>query len=157
MTASSSYSGTVDSLWSRDDIRVHTFGGSPKAVEVPSLRDSGAEPIPTNRIGMTISTKSQQLDPSGLVTRRNCRAGAAQRHSAFSCQRGRFVLLCRSSFVGDPGNDFSVRNPLIRAAVTVAVIGHGGHGTFRDGPSFGWHTFVVTSFVGSFGYPGDSS
>src|SRR5664280_3782773 len=34
MTASSSYSGTVDNLWSRDDIRVHTFGGSPEAAEV---------------------------------------------------------------------------------------------------------------------------
>src|SRR5450755_389716 len=33
MTASSSYSGTVDNFWSRDDIRVHTFGGSPKAVK----------------------------------------------------------------------------------------------------------------------------
>jgi len=29
----------VDNFWSRDDIRVHTFGGSPKAVEGPSLRD----------------------------------------------------------------------------------------------------------------------
>src|SRR5664279_5357246 len=34
MTASSSCSGTVDNFWSRDDIRVHTFEGSPKAVEV---------------------------------------------------------------------------------------------------------------------------
>ena len=34
MTALSSGSGTVDNFWSRDDIRVHTFGGSPKAVEV---------------------------------------------------------------------------------------------------------------------------
>src|SRR5664279_1937438 len=34
MTASSSYSGTVDNFWSRDDIRVHTFAGTPKAVEV---------------------------------------------------------------------------------------------------------------------------
>ena len=34
MTAASSCSGTVDNFWSRDDIRVHTFGGSPKAVEV---------------------------------------------------------------------------------------------------------------------------
>jgi hypothetical protein len=34
MTASSSCSGAVDNFWSRDDIRVHTFGGSPKAVEV---------------------------------------------------------------------------------------------------------------------------
>ena len=33
MTASSSCSGTVDNFWSRDDIRVHTFGGTPKAVE----------------------------------------------------------------------------------------------------------------------------
>ena len=39
MTASSSYSGTVDNFWSRDDIRVHTFGGSPEAVQVTSLRD----------------------------------------------------------------------------------------------------------------------
>ena len=38
MTASSSCSGTVDNFWSRDDIRVHTFGGSPKAVKSP-LRD----------------------------------------------------------------------------------------------------------------------
>ena len=38
MTASSSCSGTVDNFWSRDDIRVHTFGGSPKAVK-SSLRD----------------------------------------------------------------------------------------------------------------------
>ena len=60
--------------------------------------------------------------------------------------------------VSDAGNGpLFCADPLIRAAVTVAVIGHGGHGTFRDGPSFGWHTFVVTSFVGSFGYPGDSS
>src|SRR5664279_3192810 len=34
MTASSSCSGTVNNLWSRDDIRVHTFGVHPKAVEV---------------------------------------------------------------------------------------------------------------------------
>ena len=33
MTASSSYSGTVDNLWSRADIRVHTFGGYAQAVE----------------------------------------------------------------------------------------------------------------------------
>src|SRR5664279_1688261 len=34
ITASSSYSGIVDNFWSRGDVRVHTFGGSPKAVEV---------------------------------------------------------------------------------------------------------------------------
>src|SRR5664279_864852 len=33
MTASSAYSGTVDNLWSRADILVHTSGGTPKAVE----------------------------------------------------------------------------------------------------------------------------
>jgi len=34
MTASSSCRGSVDHFWSRDDIRVHTFGVQPKAVEV---------------------------------------------------------------------------------------------------------------------------
>ena len=34
MTASSSCTGSVDNFWSRDDIRVHTFGVHPKAVEV---------------------------------------------------------------------------------------------------------------------------
>ena len=34
MTASSSCSGSADNFWSRDDIRVHTFGVHPKAVEV---------------------------------------------------------------------------------------------------------------------------
>ena len=39
MTASGSCSGTVDNFWSRDDIRVHTFGGSPKGPLKSSLRD----------------------------------------------------------------------------------------------------------------------
>ena len=33
---------------------------------------------------MTISTKSQQLDPSRLVTCRECRAGVDKHHSLFS-------------------------------------------------------------------------
>jgi hypothetical protein len=39
MTASSSYSGTVDNFWSRGDIRVHTFGGFAPRPLKSSLRD----------------------------------------------------------------------------------------------------------------------
>src|SRR5664279_4547191 len=38
MTASSSYIGTVDNFWSRDDVRVHTVGVRPRQLK-SSLRD----------------------------------------------------------------------------------------------------------------------
>jgi hypothetical protein len=63
MTASSSYSGTVDNFWSRDDIRVHTLGGSPKAVEIlaeGSVRGQ-ADPAPQAR---SVEERKRRGSPS---------------------------------------------------------------------------------------------
>ena len=81
MTASSSYSGTVDNFWRRDDIRVHTFGGSPKAVEV-SLRDL-FEGKPTRTAGAKRRGAEAARQPvSAGVSSRRKTALAARRHGA---------------------------------------------------------------------------
>src|SRR5450755_3448396 len=82
MTASSSYSGTVDNFWSRDDIRVRTHWGSPKAVGSPSLRDL-FEGKPTRTAGAKRRGAEAARQPvSADVSSRRKTALAARRHGA---------------------------------------------------------------------------
>ena len=62
MTASSSYSGTVDNLWSRADIRVHTSGGTPKAVE--ALLGDLFKGKPTRTAGASAKERKRRGSPS---------------------------------------------------------------------------------------------
>ena len=81
MTASSSYSGTVDNFWSRDDIRVHTFAGTPKAVEV--LAEGSFEGKPNRTAGAKrrgAEAARQPVSASDLLGA--TRALAARRHGA---------------------------------------------------------------------------
>jgi len=72
--ASSSCSGTVDNFWSRDDIRVHTFGVHPKAVEV--LAEGSVRGKPT-RTAILIGRHSSidYTRPSSHPRRTAIRAG----------------------------------------------------------------------------------
>ena len=79
MTASSSCSGTVDNFWSRDDIRVHTFGGFAQGREVLArdlfegkpTRTAGAkrrgaeaarQPVPASRRKTALATRRHGAD-----------------------------------------------------------------------------------------------
>jgi len=81
MTASSSCSGTVDNFWSRDDIRVHTFGGSPKAVK-SSLRDLSRACRPAPQARSVEERKRRGSPPLRTISSRRKTALAARRHGA---------------------------------------------------------------------------
>jgi hypothetical protein len=78
MTASSLYSGTADNFWSRDDIRVHTFGGSPKAVEIlaEGFCSRASRPAPQAR---SVEERKRRGSPSlrGVSSRRKTALAAA--------------------------------------------------------------------------------
>jgi len=82
MTASSSYSGTVDNFWSRDDIRVHTCAGTPNAVEVlaeGSVRGQ-ADPHRRHEASRSGSGARQPVSAGDLLgVRRLSRLGAMAR------------------------------------------------------------------------------
>ena len=77
MTASSLYSGTAD-FWSRDDIRVRTFGGSPKAVEIlaEGFCSRASRPAPQAR---SVEERKRRGSPSlrGVSSRRKTALAAA--------------------------------------------------------------------------------
>src|SRR5664280_1233838 len=81
MTASSSCSGPVDNFWSRDDIRVHTFGGSPKAVEVLADGSVRGQADPHRRREASRSGSGAAARLCGVSSRRRT-AFAARRHGA---------------------------------------------------------------------------
>jgi len=78
MTASSLYSGTADNFWSRDDIRVRTFGGSPKAVEIlaEGFCSRASRPAPQAR---SVEERKRRGSPSlrGVSSRRKTALAAA--------------------------------------------------------------------------------
>src|SRR5664279_5168361 len=81
MTASSSCSGPVDNFWIRDDIRVHTFGGSPKAVEVLADGSVRGQADPHRRREASRSGSGAAARLCGVSSRRRT-ALAARRHGA---------------------------------------------------------------------------
>jgi len=97
MTASSSYSGTVDNLWSRADIRVHTSGGTPKAVE--ALLGDLFKGKPTRTAG----AKRQGAEAARQPVSAGVAAGTgAAPHPGDGAVNGRPAGSVRVAWFGDP-------------------------------------------------------
>ena len=100
MTASSTCSGTVDNFWSRDDIRVHTFGGSPKAVEVLAEGSVRGQADPHRRREASRSGSGAAARLCGRVHRRQT-ALAARRHGADQDAKTRMTVERHIRMVAD--------------------------------------------------------
>src|SRR5664279_5964051 len=82
MTASSSCRGTVDNFWSRDDVRVHTFGD---LFEAKSTRTAGAKRRGAEAARQPVSADVSSRRKSALTARRH---GADQgRQNAHDMER----------------------------------------------------------------------